>query len=176
MSVEEAVTEGLLAPLDQNAQAAEEAKRMLAELEGEAAPADEPVENNGAKKEDTILDDSRNESDSEKKEEPAAKRKANHGVEDEAREHRQDRNHHRREDGDRRGYHGRGRGRGRGGRGSHRGGGRDRDHGDSDSYKPRSFKENIKSDLTTQEVTDNPEAIRKQVPITHVSKSLFSDS
>jgi hypothetical protein len=152
MSVESAVTEGLATPLDQNAQAAEEAKKMLAELEGDAAPAEKPEETNGVKKADAAAEDGQNGTDAAKREESNTTPEDDGDAEDEARERRQDRryddrpdrNRNRREFQDRRG--------GRGGGGGRR-----------DDYKPRNYRDNIKSDLTTLEVTDDPVAIRKQV-------------
>lgn len=51
MSAEENVTDALQQPVEQNAEAAEEAKRMLAELEGEAAAGTETKETNGTSEE-----------------------------------------------------------------------------------------------------------------------------
>lgn len=120
---------------DQNAQAAEDAKKMLAELQGDAAvdakPATEPEqkETNGAAA--TTTDATSNDKPAEVSEDKSQN---------------SDRRRDRRDDGRRGdGNRGRGRGRGRGGRG-----------GFSD-------RNNIKSDLTSQEVSDDPVAIRKQV-------------
>ena len=165
MSVEDAVTEGLAPPVDQNAQAAEEAKRMLAELESDAVAIVKPKDSNGVHKEEAATEAADEESNTATKKEPASKRETDDDAQDEARERRQDRRHDRYSD---RGHdRGRGRGRGRGGRDNFRGGGRGRDHGDRDNYKPRNFRDNIKSDLTSQEVTDDADAIRKQVQSTY---------
>lgn len=128
MSAEEAVTDALQTPIDQNAQAAEETKRMLAELQGEAASTDEPKETNGATEVEKPA------------EEPATDKKAeeNQRESETPREHR-----HGRSD--------------RGGRGRGRGG--------QNYNAPRNYRDNIKSDLTTQEESSDPAAIRKQVRV-----------
>jgi hypothetical protein len=133
MSAQAEVAEGLEKPMDTNAQSAEDAKKLLAELEGEAAASSEskPEVVNGTTK-DT----------------EAADKENNHSPE-------RRRDYH---DRDRESFRGRGRGRG-GGRGRGRGDRRDNFDGPRRSY----HNDNIKSDLTTQEVSDDPEAIRKQV-------------
>ncbi|KIX96239.1 uncharacterized protein Z520_08017 [Fonsecaea multimorphosa CBS 102226] len=142
MSVEEAVTEALQAPMDQNAQAAEEAKKMLAELEGEAAVKDEPEKTNGTA-ESKPAEEAPKESESATAEEAG-------DEEQNATENKAERRDRGRSD-----HNSRGRGRGRGGH---------------SNYNSRSYRDNIKSDLTTLEETDDPVAIRKQVEF------YFSDS
>jgi lupus La protein len=150
MSVEEVVTEGLSEPLDHNAQAAEDAKRMLAELESDAAPAEKTVEETGEKKNSPTAESTTNTNkDAEK-----LNGGDEHENEDDQRERRQDRG--------RREHNGGGRGRGRG-RGRNGYGGGDRD-GERDSYQNRHKRENhSRFDPSTKEVTDNPVEIRKQV-------------
>lgn len=125
MSAEAEASEGLNKPVDQNAQAADDAKKMLEELSGE-------VGTNGTSAEKST-------------------EKTNGAAEEQGEsEDKRDRSpEYRRRGRDDRGRGGRGRGRGRGGRG-----GFDRD---------RPARYNNKSDLTTQEETDDPVAIRKQV-------------
>ena len=152
MSAEEAATEGLNAPIDQNKAAADDAKALLAELEAagpDAAETTSKPENNGATNGDAqrTPDDQQAESDE----------KNDDGEAEAGKEGRsQDRDHKRRDrDDDRRG---RGRG-GRGGRGAGRGRGnfRGRDSG-------------VKSNLVREEKSDDPDAIRKQMEF------YFSDS
>ncbi|KIW22448.1 uncharacterized protein PV07_12333 [Cladophialophora immunda] len=143
MSVEEAVTEALQAPMGQNAQAAEEAKKMLAELEGEAAVEDKPEKVNGTAESKPAEGEAPKESESVAAKEAADKEK-------DASENNGERRDRGRSD-----YNSRGRGRGRGGH---------------NNYNSRSYRDNIKSDLTTLEETDDPVAIRKQVEF------YFSDS
>ncbi|EXJ69509.1 lupus La protein [Cladophialophora psammophila CBS 110553] len=143
MSTEEAVTEALQTPVDQNTQAAEEAKKMLAELEGEAAFEDKPEKTNGVAESKPSEEEALKEPES-----IATKETADEG--NDATEKNGERRDRGRSD-----YNSRGRGRGRGG------------HNNHDS---RTYRDNIKSDLTTLEVTDDPVAIRKQVEF------YFSDS
>jgi hypothetical protein len=150
MSVDAAVSDGSEAPFDQNAQAAEEAKRMMAELEREKSSTSNDVK-------DESLEE--------------VEKKAEHDeAEDEKREQRQDR----RRDYDRHDRDG-GRGRGRGGRGRGRGGFDRNGHGNR-------YQDNVKTDYSTEAITDDPVQIRKQVniadvavPLTH-AYSLFSGS
>jgi lupus La protein len=134
MSAEEAVTDALQTPVDQNAQAAEDAKKMLAELQGETASADAPKETNDSTEsakaaEETAPAESVKEAeDTEEKKPDSDKPRENH--------HPQGRSE------------GRGRGRGR---------------NDRNGHTPRNYRDNIKSDLTTQEESSDPVAIRKQV-------------
>ncbi|KAI1613308.1 lupus La protein [Exophiala viscosa] len=126
MSAEEAVTEGLQTPLDQNAQAAADAEKMLAELQGETT-ADEPVkETNGADK------------------------PTEEAAEKDASEEKEDRSERRNDRFDR--------------------GGRERGRGGRNGLGNRNYRDNIKSDLTSQEISSDPVAIRKQVEF------YFSDS
>lgn len=142
MSAEEAVTEALQTPVDQNAQAAEEAKQMLAELEGAASTTGKVNGSNGVK-DDVAAEDAAG------KDEGAPEKKSENteaeDVGDEARERRQDRGRDRRDRRDR------------------NGGGRDYDRGNRGGFKHRNYRDNIKSDLTTQEITDDPAKIREQV-------------
>ena len=128
---------------------------MLAELEGETASADTAPKSNGAAKNGTTTDENPKEPDEVVKEDSSTKPDDQNDPEDEAREQRQDRRSDRNHDRGRRDHNGRGHG--RGGRGNKYGGDRRDDH------KFRNFRDNIKSDLTTQDVTDDPDAIRKQV-------------
>ncbi|KAL2410942.1 hypothetical protein ABEF94_002659 [Exophiala dermatitidis] len=143
MSVEEAVTDALQIPVDQNAQAAEDAKKMLAELRGDAETAgkeltttSDATESNKAEAE-AKPEAKETETSSEKKDD--SEKKDNSGKDWEPRE--------------RSGYSGRGRG-----RGGHNG------------QRSRNYRDNIKSDLTSQETSSDPVAIRKQVEF------YFSDS
>lgn len=140
MSTEAAATDAANAPIDQNAQGAEDAKNLLAELKGENGV--ETKETNGATKVESKPQD-----DTESKETAQPERKE-----------RSDRGDRR----DNRDNHDGGRG-GRGGRGGSRGG----------RGNFRNFKDNIKSDFTNQEVSDDPVAIRKQVYV-HVDLLLVS--
>jgi lupus La protein len=133
MSAEEAVTEGLQTPIDQNAQAAEDAQKMLAELQGETTTGEPSKETNGTA------------------EEPAEAKK---DIAEDASEEKDERSHR---EGDRR--HDR----------SDRGG-RERGRGGRNGFGTRNYRDNIKSDLTTQEPSSDPVAIRKQVEF------YFSDS
>ncbi|KIV83888.1 hypothetical protein PV11_05875 [Exophiala sideris] len=135
MSAEEGVTEGLQTPLDQNAQAAADAEKMLAELQGETT-ADEPSKStNGA-------DKSTEETEAKKDDED----------EPEEKEERSERRHDRSD---------------RGGRDR---GGRERGRGGRNGFGNRNYRDNIKSDLLSQEPSSDPVAIRKQVEF------YFSDS
>jgi len=137
MSTEAEVTEALNQPVDNNAQAADDAKKMLEELSGEGATngTAEKSDEKPAEKDTNGTSEEKPEDDDEKRDRSPEYRRNNRGDRDRGR--------------------GRGRGGGRG-RGSY-GGGRD-------------TRNNIKSDLTTQEESDDPVAIRKQVEF------YFSDS
>ncbi len=111
--------------LDKNAQAAEEAKKMLAELQGSTEKPTTEKANGDVTKDSTAAEEDKVEQSSEDKTEETDSRQSNE------RRHR---------DG------------GRSFRGG-RGGFQDR----------KSYRENIKSDLTTQEESNDPAAIRKQV-------------
>lgn len=129
MSAEAEVSEALNKPVDQNAQASDEAKKMLEELSGEGAT-------NGT---------SASKSEPAEKEANGTTEEKNHKSDDKrgrSPDYRRGGRGDRGDRGDRGGWRGRGRGRGRGG------------------YDNRN---NIKSDLTTQEESDDPVAIRKQV-------------
>ncbi|KIX05316.1 uncharacterized protein Z518_06188 [Rhinocladiella mackenziei CBS 650.93] len=135
MSAEEAAaTDALRTPTDQNAQAAEDAKKMLAELQDEAQSKEGQKESNG-----TI--------ESEKPKDDAAVEKESEESKDTTDKSRESRHQGRSE------YSGRGRGR-----------------GGQNGCGSRNYRDNIKSDLTTQEVSSDPAAIRKQVEF------YFSDS
>ncbi|OAL39275.1 hypothetical protein AYO20_01593 [Fonsecaea nubica] len=145
MSVEEAVTDALQTPMDQNAQAAEEAKKMLAELEGDAAPKDEPEQTNGTAESKPAEEDAPKETENASAKETATEEK-------EGTENKRDRRDRGRSDN------------------NHRGRGRNQGQGRHNNHNSRSYRDNIKSDLTTLEETDDPVAIRKQVEF------YFSDS
>lgn len=142
MSAEAEVTEALQQPVDQNAQSAEDVKKMLAELDGQAV----------AKKEEDTKDTVKTGEPSESKmngSEPEVKDESTADKENDApvKEEGGDKSPDRRR-GDRFDRGGRGRGRGRGGRGG---------------FQSRNYRDNIKSDLTTQEESSDPLAIRRQV-------------
>lgn len=108
---------------------------MLAELQGERASTEEPKETNGAAEAEKPADETEKPVD-----ETSAEKKAEGKQRDDdtSREHR---------------HHGR----------SDRGGGRGRGRGGQNNQAPRNYRDNIKSDLTTQEESNGPVAIRKQV-------------
>ncbi|EXJ77055.1 lupus La protein [Capronia epimyces CBS 606.96] len=144
MSVEEAVTDALQTPVDQNAQAAEDAKALLAELQGETEnetkTQEESTGTNGtteskAAEGETTTTESKSKTETENS---AAKRDTSDKFRD-----RRDRSEFS------------GRGRGRGGQNGH---------------GSRNYRDNIKSDVTLQETSSDPVAIRKQVEF------YFSDS
>lgn len=145
MSVEEAVTDALQTPVDQNAQAAEDAKRMLAELQGDTESKEESTNTSGAVEKteasgETTAADAKDAdgetATTEVKNNPATETSPEkRDASDKNREHRQRSDHS-------------GRGRGRGGQNG-----------------SRNYRDNIKSDLTSQETSSDPVAIRKQVQI-----------
>ncbi|OAP55340.1 hypothetical protein AYL99_10313 [Fonsecaea erecta] len=160
MSVEEAVTEALQTPVDQNAQAAEEAKKMLAELEDGATTKDKPEQTNGTAESKSAEVEAPRESESVAEKASADEGEAAKELDSTAAKETTDEKdatgdnvEHR--DRGRSDHNSRGRGRGRGG------------HNNNNS---RNYRDNIKSDVTTQEETDDPVAIRKQVEF------YFSDS
>jgi lupus La protein len=120
------------ASLDKNAQAAEDAQKMLAELQGgttskiDTVDAKKEQTNGGVQEDKPIVEGERLEEQSKDKTEE---------CESEKTIDRRDRDNGRSSRG----------GRGRGG------------------YQARSYRDNIKSDLTTQEESSDPVAIRKQV-------------
>ena len=144
MSAESEVTEALQQPVDQNAQSAEDVKKMLAELDGEAVAKKEEESKDTAKSEEPS-ESKVNGSESEVKNESTADKENDAPVKEEDGDRSPDR---RRGDRFERGGRGRGRGRGRGGRGG---------------FQSRNYRDNIKSDLTTQEESNDPLAIRRQV-------------
>ena len=137
MSAEETVTDAVQTPVNQNAQAAEDAEKLLAELQNETAPTQtaDTTGSNGTKEEPAVDSE-----DKQKPEEPKAddKRSDDRNGHSDRRGDNRERRHNR---GD---FKGRGRGRG------------DRNGG-------RNYRDNIKSDVTTQEESSDPVAIRKQV-------------
>ena len=144
MSVEEAVTDGLQQPANPNAQSAEDVKNMLAELKGESEsqePSKVSEKQEPSQTEETEPVKPGDKTESESKKSNGDNREDNNG------------------DGERRHHHGGYRG-GRGGRGG-------RGRGGSQN---RSYKDNVKSDLTSLPETDDPQQIRKQVEF------YFSDS
>ena len=142
MSAEAEVTEALNAPVDQNAQAAADAKKLLEELSGEGA-----TNGNAESKSDEQPAQDKTNGASESKNEPNRKESDRHNRSPE---------HRRGDRSDRGSWRGRGRGRG----------------GNFNNRNTRS--NNIKSDVTTQEESDDPVAIRKQVSCTAVALSLLT--
>lgn len=138
MSAEAEVSEATSKPVDQNAEAADEAKKMLEELSGEsktngtAGPkSDEKPEEKGSN--GVVEGDHKEEKSDDKSARSPERRRGGRG-----------------DRGDRGEFRGRGRGR-EGGRG----------RGGFDGQ--RTHRNNIKSDVTTQEESKDPVAIRKQV-------------
>lgn len=144
MSAEAEVSAAIDKPVDQNAQSAEDVKKMLAELEGEAQTKDTTE----APAADSKPEEKTNGASTETKEE-TTETKEDKKVEISAHNRRGDR------DSDDRGRRGRSDRGGRGGRGNFRGG--------RGGPNTRSHRDNIKSDLTSQEESSDPVAIRKQV-------------
>ena len=144
MSAEAEVSAAIDKPVDQNAQSAEDVKKMLAELEGEAQTKDTAE----APAADSKPEEQTNGASTETKAETAEVNE-NKKVEISAHNRRADR------DSDDRGRRGRSDRGGRGGRGNFRGG--------RGGPNTRSHRDNIKSDLTSQEESSDPVAIRKQV-------------
>jgi lupus La protein len=149
MSAEAEVTDALQKPVEQNAQSAEDVKQMLAELEGEAGAKNDtevkvqPEEQSEAKSNGTAAGDK----DSIAKEQTDDDKENVDQSPDRRRGDRGDR-YDRQDRG--------GRDRGRGGRG--RGG----------FVSRGGYRNNIKSDVTTQEESDDPVAIRRQVQHCHL--------
>lgn len=159
MSAEEAVTEGLQQPIEQNAAARADAEKMLAELEAQgtsAAKVSSKPESNGAsngnKEEPTAESENKDEAKAEDKEAYEGRDKDRDFRHPDRRDDRDrdDRNRDRKRDSNHRG--------GRGGRGGGRGG------------FQKQHRDNIKSVLTLEEKSSDPVAIRKQVEF------YFSDS
>lgn len=138
MSAEEIVTDALQTPVNANAQAEQDAKKMLEELSAEQGSADITLkpENNGAAAQNT--------SESQDETENAGKPQDQSAPREDRRQTRSDKNDRGNRRGDRRG--------GRGGR-SDRGG-----RGGRTSHR-----DNIKSVLDDQEKSSDHDAIRKQV-------------
>src|SRR2546423_6227937 len=132
MSTEIAASEAAPpANLDKNAQAAEDAKKMLAELRGEATA------------ETDAADASRDETNGVQEEKPTAEHKSiGESTKDKTEEDEAERTNDQRDGDD-----------GRSSRGGPRRGG----------FQARNYRANIKSDLTTQEESSDPVAIRKKV-------------
>jgi hypothetical protein len=145
MSTEAEVSDAMSKPVEQNAQAADDAAKMLEELSGSATTNGATTEKPAAEKETTNGASEHKEATSEKKDEDKRSRSPEYRRRD-------------RDD----------RGRGRG-----RGGGRGRGRGDFQHN--RNHRNNIKSDLTTQEESDDPVAIRKQVCIRAIATPGFAD-
>lgn len=149
MSAEEAVTDALQTPLDSNAQAAEETKKLLAEMQNESGSSDGVKKTNGdangAKAEEQVSKD-------ESEEKPSGDRNRGSDRRGDDRRHDNDRS-------ERRG-HRPNRGRGRGGN-------------DRNGYGNRSYRDNIKSVFTDQQESSDPVAIRKQVLLQY-SLGLFT--
>ena len=120
------------ASLDKNAQAAEDAKKMLAELQG------------GTAAQTDCADASKEEPNGLQEDKPTAQDKdTGESSKDKSEEDETERINHRRDRDDGRSLRGGGRGRG--------------------GYQARNYRDNIKSDLTSQEESSDPVAIRKQV-------------
>jgi hypothetical protein len=150
MSTEEAATDALQTPLDNNAEAADDVKKMLAELKG-GSDVQDPEKTNGVSEKVNGTSDAKAEN-SEETEKTEAK------DEDKENDDRHPDRRHRDEDDPpryRRDRDDRGGPRHKGGRGG-RGGGRS-------DFKPRNRRDNIKSNLVQEEESDDPVAIRKQV-------------
>lgn len=147
MSTEEAATNALQTPLKTNAEAADDVKKMLAELKS-GTESKEPEKINGATAKingtsDSTADNGAEEEDDKENDDRHPDRR-HHGDDDDEPRDRRDR------DRDERG--GRGHRGGRGGRGGGRG-----------DFKRGNKRDNIKSNLLQEEESDDPVAIRKQV-------------
>ena len=125
MASDVAADEAPVKELDQNAQATEEAKKMLAELQGSAGKTSTEKTNGDVTKDSTATEE----------------KKAEQPSEDKTGEAEAERPSERRHRDDGRSF--------RGGRGAFQ--------------NRKNYRENIKSDLTTQEESSDPVAIRKQV-------------
>jgi hypothetical protein len=147
MSAEEALTNTHPTPLENNAEAADDVKKMLAELKGDAEPKE--LENiNGAAAKVNGNSESKTKNEVEKEDD-----KENDDRHPDRRQQKNDGDEPRyRADRDRDDRNGRGHRGGRGGRGGGRG-----------DFKPRNKRDNIKSNLVQEEESDDPVAIRKQV-------------
>lgn len=147
MSVEEALANTLPTPLENNAEAADDVKKMLAELNGDAEP-EELEKTNGAVAKVNGTSELKTENDLDKENDIE--------IDDRHpdRRHKKDDDDepHYRGDRDRDDRNGRGHRGGRGGRGGGRG-----------DFKPRNKRDNIKSNLVQEEESNDPVAIRKQV-------------
>ncbi|KIV97153.1 hypothetical protein PV10_00935 [Exophiala mesophila] len=142
MSAEEVVSEALQTPVDQNAQSAEDAQKLLAELQNET-PA-----SNGAEPESAVTTEAKEQPEETVQAETKSDNRNGHS------ERRHDDRERRNNRGD---FKGRGRGRG------------DRSGG-------KSYRENIKSDVTTQAESSDPVAIRKQVHFYFSDSNLPTDN
>lgn len=142
MSAEEAVTDALQTPVDPNAQAAEDAKKLLAEMQNETVASDSAKQTNGDANDKKVETDALTEgkADTGEKDESEVKASRPNGRDSDRR--RDDRHNGRSERG------GRGHGRGR---------------GDRNGYSNRNYRDNIKSVFTDQKESSDPVAIRKQV-------------
>lgn len=157
-SVEETVSDTLQTPFENNAESAEDVKNLLAEFKGESTAPEQSknqavtdeTKTNGVVKEngDAAVSSSAPEAEPAEAEQAAAEQskstQTENGKDDTTAEkprERKSQDHGQ----SNRGGGGRGRGRGRGG------------------FHNRSLRQNIKSDLTTQEESNDPVEIRKQV-------------
>lgn len=152
MSVKETITDALQAPLDNNVEAADAVKKMLAELKG-GSDAKEPEKSYGMLEKTNGASDAKPENGEDvKKTDTKDEDKENDDKhpDRQRREEDDDSPRYRRDRDDRGGQRQRG---GRGGRGGGRGG----------DFKSRNRRENIKSNLVQEEESNDPVAIRKQV-------------
>ncbi len=153
MSAKAEVTEGLQQPVDQNAQSAEDVKKMLAELNGDAV-AKEDEDSKDTVKTEEPSESEVNGTATDVKDASSVDKENGAPVKEEDGEKSPDRRR-----GDRFDRGGRGRGRGRGGRGG---------------FTNRNYRDNIKSDLTSQEESNDPLAIRRQVNLTSSLQELIT--
>lgn len=146
MAAEGEITGALQNPQEGNAEAADDVKKMLAELKGNTEPKDTAKANGAADKvngnttpqaENAVAIEDKKENDDRHPD-----RRHQRADEDDEPRYRRDRDNR-----NSRGHRG-----GRGGRGGGRG-----------DFKPRNKRENIKSNLIQEEESDDPVAIRKQV-------------
>jgi len=143
MSAEEAITDALQTPVDPNAQAAEDAKKLLAEMQHETgASGDAAKQTNGEA------------SDKKAEANAVTEKKADTGEKDES-EVKAPRQNGRESD--------RGRDNRQNGRSERGGHGHGRGRGDRNGYSKRNYRDNIKSVFTDQKESSDPVAIRKQV-------------
>ena len=149
MSAEELVTDALQTPLNNNAEAADDVKKMLAKLKGDG-DAQESEKTNGTslKANGSPGVTAGNDADGKENDDRHPDRRHRDDDGDEPR-YRRDREV---------------RGGGRGHRGSR--GGRGGSRGD---FKPYNKRDNIKSNLVQEEESDDPVAIREQVKVSSLT-------